>query len=272
MIISNYNINYSFSDSVKAWLMGFSISMITPARVGDFSRAYHLRNITSIGKALTTVVVDRIIDIFILFILATIGILNFITFYTDYLNLLSTFLIFFFLFILAVYIFTKKEIIRNILRPLFNRFVPEKYKARINFTFNDFYEGLSKIKRRKMFLPIILGIIGWLFSVLQFYIIALSLNLEISYMFLLSVMPIIILLDTLPISFSGIGTRDAALVFFMSFIYLGSEYAISLSVLIFLLGYIVPGLIGSVLIWRAKINLDMFSKEANNKETKEVKV
>jgi uncharacterized protein (TIRG00374 family) len=261
VLIKTYGINYPLSKSLKAWFMGFSLSMVTPARIGDFSRAYHLRKETSIGKGLTTVVIDRMIDIFILFILAIIGILNFFTFYTGYLNLLTLFIIFFCLFLVTIYLFTKKEIMKWIFKPLFNRFVPEGYKSSINFTFNEFYQGLEIIKNKYLLIAIFLGITSWLFSLFQSFLVALSLNLNISIIFVFSVMPIVILLDMLPISFSGIGTRDAALIFFLSFISLSTEYAISFSLMIFLLGYVIPGLIGSILLWKSKMKLDFIHKE-----------
>ena len=40
ILLRTYGIKYPFWKLFKAWMMGFSISLITPARVGDFSRAY----------------------------------------------------------------------------------------------------------------------------------------------------------------------------------------------------------------------------------------
>jgi hypothetical protein len=57
----------------------------------------------------------------------------------------------------------------------------------------------------------------------------------------------------LPISFSGIGTRDAALILFLSFLSIGKEYAISLSLLVFVLGYVSIGIVGSTIMLKEHI-------------------
>jgi uncharacterized membrane protein YbhN (UPF0104 family) len=104
-----------------------------------------------------------------------------------------------------------------------------------------------------MVLAVVLGVLVWLVSIVPYYLLALSIGLNLSYMFLLSVVPIVALLDMLPISFSGIGTRDAALILFLSFISIGKEYAISLSFLILIFGYVLIGLVGSIVMLKEHI-------------------
>jgi hypothetical protein len=58
--------------------------------------------------------------------------------------------------------------------------------------------------------------------------------------------PLVSLLDTLPISFSGMGTRDIGLIFFFSLIGLSPEAAISTSIMALVLGYLFVGLIGFI--------------------------
>lgn len=246
MFIGLYDKRYPFRNVIKSWFIGFSISMVTPARIGDLSRAYCIKDKIGLGKGITTVVADRVIDIAVLFCLAIIGLVSFVAFFTEHSNLLLTVSVFFALFILGVYISTKKEIIKALLRPVFKKFVPEKHKSEINITFNDFYRGLNSLKgsRKTIVLAIVLSFLFWIFSIFQFFLLSVSIGLSVSYIFLFSVLPIIAILDALPISFSGIGTRDAALIFFLSFVSVRMEYAISLSFLLFVFGYLLPGLIG----------------------------
>jgi uncharacterized protein (TIRG00374 family) len=252
MLIGMYDKGYPLGSATKAWLMGFSLSMVTPARIGDISRAYYIKHKISIGKGITTVIIDRVIDITILFCMAIIGLVSFAAFFTSDSNLFLIISVLFVLFIFGVYASTKKKLVKIFLRPVFDRIVPEKHKSSLNLTFNDFYLGLDSIKRHRknVIFAAVLGVIIWFVSIVPYYLLALSIGLDLPYMFLLSVVPIVALLDMLPISFSGIGTRDAALILFLSFLSIGREYAISLSFLVLVFGYLLIGLAGTVIMLR----------------------
>ncbi|MCJ7816572.1 MAG: flippase-like domain-containing protein [Candidatus Aenigmarchaeota archaeon] len=256
MLISIYDKEYSLKSATKAWLMGFSLSMMTPARIGDLSRAYYAKHRIGIGKSLTTVIIDRVIDIAILFCLAIVGLISFVAFFTQHTGLFFVISVFFVVFLFGVYITTKKEVVKMFLKPVFKRFVPEKHKSNINVTFHDFYSGLGSLKknRKKVFYAVILGVLVWIASVFQYFILSMSIGLDVSFLFLFSVVPIVTLLDMLPVSFSGIGTRDAALILFFSFISVGKEYAISLSLLVLFIGYVPAGLMGAAFLLKGEQN------------------
>ncbi len=254
MVIGLYDKDYALASAMKSWLMGFSFSMATPARLGDLSRAYYLKTKIGLGKGLVTVVADRIADITVLFCLALLGFISFAGMFAGYAGLAMTVLAFFILFLLAVYLSTRKRLARILLRPVAARIVPSRYWPDFSSVFHDFYRNLGSVRngKRNMILLFVLSALAWFVSVLEYYLLALSIGLGVSYLFLLSAMPIVVLLDLLPISFSGIGTRDAALIFFFSLISIGKEYAVSFSILVFIFSYAFLGLIGAVLMLRER--------------------
>lgn len=249
LLIKAYKINYSLIKSITSWLVGFSFGIVTPGRVGDLVRVLYLKEKVNLGKSLTTVIVDRVIDILILFCLAIFGIISFVMFYTEIGALYTIVPVIFVLFLVAVYLLTKKRFVYFLLKPIF-KITPNKHKTKIDITIDNFYSGLNSMKRKKHIIlsSTILGILAWFFLILQFYFFGLSLNLNLSYQFLLIIVPIITLLDALPISFAGIGTRDAALIFFFTPLLLAPETAISFSLLILFFNYALTGIIG-LLIW-----------------------
>ncbi len=252
ILVNLYDKRYPLKECIKAWLMGFSMSIVTPGRVGDISRAYYIKDRIGVGKGLTTVIIDRVIDIAILFSLAVLGFLSFVTFFTEYSNLFLTVSVLFFIFILAVVVFTKKKLMKMIFKPVFYRIAPKKHRSAIKMTFDEFYTGLHSVRKgkRNVILSIMIGVLVWIISMIQYYLLAMAIGLSVPFLFLLSIIPIISLLDMLPISFSGIGTRDAAMILFFSFISIGKEYAISLSLLILLFGYVMIGLVGAAFLLR----------------------
>src|SRR3989338_2208404 len=70
ILIDSYGIKYPLMESLKGWMAGYSLSLITPGKVGDFARAYYLKDSLGTGKSLTTVIADRVIDVFVLFVMA----------------------------------------------------------------------------------------------------------------------------------------------------------------------------------------------------------
>ena len=253
MVIGLYDKDYSLASAMKSWLMGFSLSMATPARLGDLSRAYYLKARIGLGKGLVTVVVDRAVDMSVLFLLALLGFLNLVSMLSQQQGLIMAVSALFALFLAAIYLSTRKRLAALILRP-FIRLVPARHRGEVSSTFHDFYRSLGHVRSGKMTMEIaiLLGVLAWLVTVLEYYFLALSLDLGISYLFLLSIMPVVVLLDMLPVSFSGIGTRDAALIFFFSLISIGKEYAVSFSILVFLFSYAFLGLIGAAFMLRER--------------------
>jgi uncharacterized protein (TIRG00374 family) len=256
LLIKSFDVNYPLGNLMKSWTIGFSISMVTPARLGDMSRAYYLKEKLPFGKSLTTVIIDRVIDVFILFVLAIIGIIGF-AYYIKGFDLFAAVMLFFALFLLGVYASTKRGFMKAILKPFFKRFVSEKHRGKISLTFQDFYHGLGILRKSKKYLAasILLGIASWLVNIFQYYLLAISLNLNVSYFFLLSIMPLVNLMDILPISFSGIGTRDITLIFFLSQIGIAAEAAVSFSAMLLVFGYLVVGLVGLFFWFRNPIKM-----------------
>ncbi len=77
------------------------------------------------------------------------------------------------------------------------------------------------------------------------YLLALSLHVSISYFYFLAFVPLITLLEALPISIYGIGIRDAGYVFFFSWAGMGNLQTRSLA-LLFLAVTVVYALIGGL--------------------------
>ena len=240
MIVESYGTSFPLRESFKAWLIGFSIGLITPGKIGDLARSYYLRKRESIGKSLTTVMADRVIDVFILLILALIGLAFFTLLYVKNNFLLIIVSIVFVFFVASIFLFSRKEFSTTILKP-FYKYLPKKYKSGIKTVYGDFYAGVEIFLRKKALLsaPIALTFLAWAIAILYTFLLALSMNLAISYTFLFMTLPLITLVLILPISLSGLGTREISFVFFLSYIGISAESAISLSLMTLFVDYCV---------------------------------
>ncbi|MFH1752172.1 MAG: lysylphosphatidylglycerol synthase transmembrane domain-containing protein [archaeon] len=226
---------YSFKQALGVWFAGFFIGVVTPGKIGEAVRAAYLKKDLKLetGKGLITVALDRIFDVVFLFLIVLLGLIAF-SFYVDFPQTIVVTLIILFITLLAVLvILSKQSLVTFFFKPLY-RFVPKKFKPKISKTYNDFYSGFRLIRKKKIVLlkASVLTIIAWFVTFLAFYFAFLMLNIDISIALVLMIVPTIILLEALPISFSGIGTRDAGLIFFFSFLGITAQLAVAYSLII----------------------------------------
>ena len=259
LIVSTLKKELSLAASIKAFLIGFSFSVLTPAKLGDFIRAFYIRDEEcTLGKALSSVVTDRLIDIVMLFSFAFIGILVFSLLF--HIEILSMSL----LAVLAaavasgIYLVTNKNLLSRLLRPFFNIFIPQNHKKTIAEYYHDFFFGLSVFFHDKTIfvLVIIVGILSWIPPFVYAYLLALSIGIHLDLTFFVLVIPIISLLDLLPISISGIGTRDAALIFLFGLQGISPETAVAFSLLYLFMSYWLIALIGALFWIQNPISMD----------------
>jgi hypothetical protein len=251
LIVSTLKKEISLSASIRAFLIGFSFSVLTPAKLGDFIRAFYIRDEQcNLGKALSSVVTDRLVDIVMLFSFAFIGILIFsVVFHREILSV-SLLILLAGAIASAVYIVTNKSLLSWLLRPFFNIFIPHHHKKTITEYYDDFFLGLSVFfnDKKTFLLVMIVGIFSWIPPCVYAYLLALSIGISLDLTFFVIVIPIISLLDLLPISISGIGTRDAALIFLFGFQGIPPETAVAFSLLYLFMSYWLVALIGA-LFW-----------------------
>lgn len=242
---------------VSAWLVGFSIGLITPGRIGDFFKVLYFKNSenTTFGMPLATVVVDRLADIIISIVLAILGISFIALRYTFNPVFMYVGILLLFIFLVFCIIFIQKNITSKVLKPFFYKLIPERYRGNLQISFHDFYTGIDMmLKSRAVLVVSFLTVVSCLIYIIQCYLIALSLNIDISLQFVACIIPIITIVELIPISFSGIGTRDAALIFFLSLASISYVSAVSFSLMILFTGY-VSGLFGLVFWLKNPVDL-----------------
>ncbi len=250
MILKTIDINLSWKECTIIWLKGFFWGIITPGRIGDFSRCIFLKDIkgTSLGESALTVVIDRIFDILVLFGLNILGVLTLLYLFDVEILSIKFLISFSIIFIFFLYVLTNREIVKRISAPFVDLLVPQKFKKETKYNFNQFYEGVELLARRKYHLlgPLLVSIFSWLAISVGSYSLALSLSLDISYWHLLIFTSIGSTISLVPISISGLGTREVTLIFLFSIVNITSQQAVSFSLMFFAWTFF-PALAGSIL-------------------------
>ena len=258
IIVNSVKPHFSLKDSIKVFFIGFSLSTITPAKLGDFIKVLYLNDENcGLGKSLSTIVIDRLIDICLLFSIALLGICGFSVFYHIEIISISTLLLLIVGIIAGMYAVLNKSVLSSLLKPFFDLFIPPHLKGKVSLYYNEFFTGLFAFyrDRRRFFSSIFIGLLSWIPPFIYGYLLALSIGIDVGVFFFFLVIPIISLLDLLPISISGIGTRDVALIFLFGLKDISAEQAVAFSLLYLFMSYWLIALIGAGVYFRYPIKI-----------------
>ena len=258
IIVNSIKGDFSLFASIKAFLVGFSFSTITPAKIGDFIKVFYIKdNQCGWGRSLATVVIDRLIDIILLCLIAAIGIYGFsLVYHIEILSWGFAVLIVAGI-IVAVYILLNKPLLSKLLKPFFNHFVPINLKNQVSEYYHDFYKGLFTFYQdhKRFALSVGVGVLSWIPPILYGYLLALSIGIKIDIFFFILIIPVISLLDLLPISISGIGTRDVTLIFLFGLHGISAEQAVAFSLIYLFMSYWLIALIGAIVYLRYPVTI-----------------
>ncbi len=214
LLVSPFKSHTPLLENMKIWLVGFFFGTASPAKSGDAIRALYMKKNfgLSLGEGLAAVFVERALDLAFLFAFAFVGFFFLAVPAEAGSPVLFSLVLFFAVFVIALALLLRKEFTRFFLRPFFNIFAPEKFKVGIKGGFNNFYQAISLYRKEKKlsFVVSLLTIVSWFIVFFQLYVIASALSIEIPFFPFISILPVILLIEALPISFSGLGTREAA--------------------------------------------------------------
>ena len=242
-------IRVPFIEAVKINMISNFYGLVTPAKLGSVIRAEYLKKYTknnNIGKGLFNFTIDKILDL--TSVIFMVILFSFV--FKDKLDLPITFFTTLFLtFVFLTLFFIKKDRSKWFLRFFYRRF-HKKLKNKAKMTFDSFYEHIPK--KRYFILFFLLNIISWVFVYLIYYVIGLSFGIELSFLYYLAILPISTLVAIIPISFNGLGTREAALISLFGLFNISSAKVFSMSIIDWLIVGIIPAIIAIFLIWRSK--------------------
>jgi uncharacterized protein (TIRG00374 family) len=241
-ILSLQGIKAPFSDLYQVYMAGFYLGAVTPGRAGELIKYLYVRQRgNELGVSLFGTVFDRLLDLFFVVIVGYIGMYFFASFLEEQLIYISI-LILITAIAFAILIW-KKELTTKIYYFLLNILVPEKFRDKSHQVVKDFLNEFKKTGLRLFDLPFLFTFLSWLFYYSQVYLLANSLGIKISFFYLSIFVSIAALIALFPVTFQGIGTRDATLVFFFSLLGLTAEKAVALSLTMLLL-FTIHALIG----------------------------
>ena len=237
-ILRALEVRYNLVNDCISLIIGALLAEVTPGRLGELVRAQYLTQETdaSPGKAVFSIIIDRIYDIFILVGLAGISSFALTAIYAVDIPL-SLIIVFSIGVVVSITLFMNERVVRLVLSPVFNFLIPGKYQQRAHFHFAEFYSGLKSMQVSTHVVSVALSSLIWILKLLALFFLSRALGVEIPFWFVVSIGSIAVVVSLLPITVSGFGTRDAVFIFFLSFYNISAEFAVALSFLFLVFGF-----------------------------------
>lgn len=247
-LLKMQDVDYGFRQAFPAYLSGIYLGLVTPGRLGEFSRVLYLTNDKelSFGEAFSSVLVDRLCDIYMLVIVSCFGFIAFSLAGEAKLAVIAPLLL-----IAISILLLSRRIGKRLMRVLYKVKLFKRFERRINTSVDQFYWGVERLTGRKLVFPLLLTLAAYAIYFSQCYLLVLSANLSLSFFYVAICMAVASLVALIPISISGIGTRDATLIALFSLQNIAAESALSYSLLVLFTFYICGGAMGAV-AWQIK--------------------
>lgn len=248
-ILKINGIYFSFSKAVVIYYIGLSINIFLPANVGTFSKTYYLtREGHPIGMSFMTTGYDKLFE---LMAIMTIMLLSFgkiaPLLYGNYEIILKNILIFCCLvmsLLVSGFIFKRQLFI--ILDKLYFHLALKWKNKMSSVEYNSLKNSLFNMKSYDAISFLVLSMIIKLIEYILIYFLALSLSIPLSFLSLLFCANLFATFSFLPVSFNGIGIRDATFLFFFPLFGINGDIGVSLAFLMLFTTIIMQslGLIG----------------------------
>lgn len=262
-LMNAVHIEYNLWDSAIIYSAATFIGSMTPGYLGDFVKIFYLKEDGHpFGKSFTSIFLDRSLDLMSMILISLAGFPLIVKLYN--VNQENVFYILLYLtsLIAVLYFLAKKrKYVKMLILLVIKKMLPPHHRENMINHFREISNSLRLFSKKDIILAILLTSIAWTVNFITAYLVALSINLKMSLFYLVTCLAISSLIALVPISISGIGTRDATLVILFSLAGYNMESAIAFSMAMWILYIINVGM--TLIAWLIKpINLPSIKKTA----------
>jgi uncharacterized protein (TIRG00374 family) len=250
--------------------IGYLLSNVFPARVGDLARAYLIGDLekVSVARALSTVVVERVLDV--------ITVVLFLALLIPFAPLppwvarsgLGAGALFAALTLLLIVISYQKERgLRLVDRLLV--LVPRLDGQKLLGSFGSLIDGFAVLRTQGALLGLILwSLLAWTCSALINYFVMLAFDPHLPFTAAVLVLCVTVLGMTVPSSPGYIGVFDYLTVVALSLFAVEKDLALSYALVLHALLYVSMSLMGLLSLWRESYSLRRLESKATQLETR----
>lgn len=239
ILLHDQGVNTSLRELVALWFVSFLFTNLLPSGIGgDAIKMYELSRSTGrSAEAVSSVLVDRFMG---LFALQAIGLLALVFAW----RLVPMEIVFLTMAVFGVSLLAAWAVSS---RPLWNAlagWVPFFDRLLAIKVVHSLVTSLQSYSRSALVRSFGVGMVFNVLLISMNVLIGTALRAELALPYYLIFVPITSIVLILPISFAGLGVREGTYIFLFSRAGLSQEVALSLALLVYVLGTVSPGLVG----------------------------
>jgi uncharacterized protein (TIRG00374 family) len=263
-----------FSNFLRLNLYGVYGGAITPGKIGDVLRAVYLskeKSRVSLGVSFFSVVFDRLLDILAIICIAVFS-LMLISINLDSFVLLIVFL--FALFVVGGVLFVMSE---RLSRPVWEKLIDiackrisilNQSRDGLNASIDDFYKAVGRIRKnsKTLVLAFSIAFITWTIFYIQAFLLLRGLNVnDVPFFVIVFAFALGSLAVLIPVTFGGLGTRDATVYLILSQFDVSGESSLAATITLALIAIWILAIIGGILLG-LRLKVQPNEKEIENKD------
>ncbi len=261
-ILRSQAVQYPTCPAFLSYFGSLFIGFLTPGRLGEFVKAIHVSQDcgVSLAKSFSSVLADRLFDLYALLVVGLAALLSLtagpVAVVATLVGLAALTLPLV-LFLNNITFDWLKQIGSKLGSLGHKLFAPDSWLLEIRWS-------LRQLTWPRLLLSAGLTIVAYLIFFGQCYLLALALNLPVGFGLVSYAIALGSLVTLLPISISGLGTREATIIAYLSAANISAEAALGFSLLVFATFYLGGGLMGAVAWWLKPIPLTRLRNQQAN--------
>ncbi|HTC22110.1 MAG TPA: lysylphosphatidylglycerol synthase transmembrane domain-containing protein, partial [bacterium] len=160
-LLKMQGLSYPIWDCFLIYMATLYLGNLTPGRAGDFAKVFYLKQDlkVSAGRGITSVLVDRVFDLYLLLVLGGLGILmNPMPSDPTSLKMILAVKVFFVLLVIITLLAFNKKIGGILLKAAFQRLMKQEHREKIDELFEDFHRGMEAFYKPALLVPILLSL------------------------------------------------------------------------------------------------------------------
>jgi len=258
----------SFYSRFAANAVGFTVTMLVPARIGEVVRPLFLAQKENMrkGYVIGTIVVERIFDLFTMcFILGVFLVAKplYESFFPVESNIYSNLYVWgyialgvaliLFVFILALFFFRKKalKIMKTLFKPL-----SEKFASKVLEITDDFIQGLKFFHSiRDLALYILFSFMVWIGIMLFYWVFFFTFNISVPFFFLIPYSFMVMVGASIPTPGMVGGFHYFSRLGLTTFFDINNNQAFGMTIVVHAIQVVVTCLIGYAILWKEGLSL-----------------
>jgi uncharacterized protein (TIRG00374 family) len=245
-------IRYGMKNTLLASMSSIYLGLATPGELGNFAKVLYLSEDTrrSVGSSLANVIADKILD---LLMLVAVGLWGLATIRTSLVSPVVAAGFAVFAAVLTLVAVGSKKCHAFVEKKFLKTFRLEKFAGGVEKNRQDFYAGLGRYsKNPAVLVPVLMTLASFACLFLQANCLVRAIGIDIPPWSLAQILAVSIMISrVIPLTFSGLGSKDVALVLLFREFGTTLEQGIAFSLLFLFTSSIVTAAVG-VACWAVK--------------------